>query len=307
MTVFSADREEGNLRNRIICGDALEVLSRLPRGSVNCCVTSPPYWGLRDYGVDGQIGLDESMGKYIERLVGVFREVRRVLDPEGTLWLNLGDSYVTSRTARKCDLSAKNLAGIPWRVALALQTDGWYLRSDIIWNKPNCLPESASDRPVGSHEYLFLLSRGPKYYYNREAVREPSKSKTPQSPAALSFQRSVNEGVRPGQKAFHHRKDRGNGQYGGMRNRRTVWDIPVARFRGAHFAVFSEKLVEPCILAGCPEGGVVLDPFSGSGTTAAVAYRLGREYIGIELNPEYAALSVERLAAVSEKREGKTE
>lgn len=298
---------------RLIVGDAAEQLSRRPSHSIHCCVTSPPYWQMRDYGVEGQIGLEPSLPKYLEKLVHVFREVRRVLRPDGTLWLNLGDTHLStwpkvtanigdltraSRLSPKvpaerasAHLKPKDLAGIPWRVALALQADGWYLRSDIIWHKPNPLPESIKDRPTRAHEYLFLFSRSPRYYYNADAIREPHQHESyrkAQSPwSGPRFQNHPSRGAQNLKPAkMLHPKGK---------NRRSVWTIPVQGFKGQHFSTFPEKLVEPCILAGSPVGGTVLDPFLGTGTTALVALRLGRKAIGIEINPDYVRIARDRV------------
>jgi site-specific DNA-methyltransferase (cytosine-N4-specific) len=270
----------------LYAGDAARVLAALPAGCVNTCVTSPPYFGLRDYGTgDAQVGREETPEEYVARLVGIFREVRRVLRDDGTLWINLGDSYAGGSTASKPRPGAgradgkvdqraqrnrngvgavpgvkpKDLIGIPWMVAFALRADGWYLRSDVIWAKPNPMPESVKDRPTKAHEYLFLLTKNRRYYYDADAVREPA-----------------NQGA-------------------AWRNRRSVWTVTPRPYKGAHFAVFPPALIEPCVLAGSPEGGTVLDPFIGSGTTAEVARSAGRHCIGIDLNGEYLALAVQRL------------
>ncbi len=262
---------------QIIHGDALTVLGALAAGTFRCCVTSPPYWGLRDYGISNQIGDEADLNDYVDSLVEVFRQVRRVLTDDGTLWLNLGDSYTSgNRTWRDTDkknparamdyrpptpqgLKPKDLIGVPWRVAFALQADGWYLRSDIIWYKPNCQPESVKDRPTRAHEYLFFLSKSEQYYYDHEAIMEP--------------------GTRPDS----------------MRNRRSVWSINTIPFAGAHFATFPPELVEPCILAGSQRGDLVLDPFFGSGTVGEVCLGLERRFVGIEINEEYIALAKQRL------------
>jgi site-specific DNA-methyltransferase (adenine-specific) len=270
---------------QIINGDALQSLQAMPDGSVDCIVTSPPYWGQRDYGHEGQVGLEPSPEAYVAGIVAVFREVRRVLKPEGTLWLNLGDSYATGTTAPRkqstnpgvgsnrpeaqnsvprCGtpqgMKTKDLIGIPWMVAFALRSDGWYLRQDIIWQKPNTTPESVTDRCTKAHEYLFLLAKSPRYQFDGVAIREDAVD-------------------------------------GMKRNRRDVWSIPTKGFPGAHFAVMPEALVEPCLLAGCPEGGTVLDPFTGSGTVGAVAMKNGRNFLGIELNPEYCEMAHRRISA----------
>lgn len=302
---------------RILVGDVRERLLEIPDGSVRTCVTSPPYFGLRDYGHDGQIGLEQTPEAYVAELVEVFREVRRVLADDGTLWLNLGDSYwggkgasnqawSSTHTDRKTIMGAqhhiagkgetrptdrrhptikpKDLIGIPWRVAFALQQDGWHLRSDIIWHKPNPMPESVRDRPTKAHEYLFLLSKSPRYYYDHEAVKELATGRE-------TFFRSHERLVKSG------RNDAGkhNDTPATTRNRRSVWSITTKPFRGAHFAVMPEGLVEPCVLAGSQPGDIVLDPFTGSGTVAVVALRHDRGFIGTELNFEYAALAKDRI------------
>jgi DNA modification methylase len=308
----------------ILQGDTREVLKTLPSNSVHCCVTSPPYWGLRDYGVPGQLGLESTPEEYVANMVEVFREVRRVLRDDGTLWLNLGDSYAMNfsggkgrkagvgpnpgkpihnaiddqdKPARKIPdgLKPKDLVGIPWRVAFALQMDGWYLRSDIIWHKPNAMPESVTDRPTKAHEYIFLLSKSPRYYYDADAIKEPLAR-----PEELYRKTPPVFGGRLKHDGYGTRKYSGN-EYSGERdgrNKRTVWTVPTRPFNGAHFATFPEELIEPCILAGCPVGGTVLDPFFGAGTTGLVALKLDRKYIGIELNPEYVKLAEERLRPV---------
>ena len=290
----------------ILCGDALEQLKTLPDASVHCCVTSPPYYGLRDYGVAGQIGLEETPEAYVAKLVDVFREVRRVLRDDGTLWVNLGDSYSNtggSKMAWKTDteqkkkrvncasvpkrqktLQAKQLLGIPWRVAFALQADGWILRQDIIWHKPNPMPESVKDRCTKAHEYLFLLAKKPRYWFDSEAIKE--EAVTPANPRYMGSKDQVGT----------LRRDVGREPLGYTnRNRRSVWSICPRPYKGAHFAVFPPALVEPCIKAGCPAGGTVLDPFGGSGTTGQVAKSLGRNAILIELNPAYHDLIRSRL------------
>ena len=358
----------------LIQGDSLDILPTLEVGSVHCCVTSPPYWGLRDYGtatweggdaecdhkiplatkggcavgnkqssnpgsygyrewlicgrcgarrVDSQIGLEKTPEAYVEKMVQVFRQVWRVLRDDGTVWLNLGDSYASGGTGGYSDkstlsgftnpatkgrvmnenssqrkvpdgLKPKDLVGIPWRVALALQADGWYLRSDIIWHKPNPMPESVTDRPTKSHEYIFLITKSERYYYDAEAVKE-------------------NDGGKNGARPYDERREgvvlgRATDPNGGLtkewvagsgRNKRSVWTVPTHPYSGAHFATFPPKLIEPCILAGCPVGGVVLDPFNGSGTTGVVALKHGRRYVGIELNPEYLEMARQRIDKLS--------
>jgi DNA modification methylase len=275
-----------SMRWKIIEGGALEELRKMPSRSVQCCVTSPPYWGLRDYGVDGQLGLEPSPAEYVERLVEVFGEVRRVLADDGVLWLNLGDSYSRSTVGH---IKHKDLVGIPWRVAFALQSDGWYLRSDIIWHKPNPMPESVRDRPTKAHEYVFLLTKQARYYYDNVAIKELSTSgeRFHGGYAAASpdgTQRNIRNG--------RHSQDNNSTL---NRNRRDVWTVSTTPFSGAHFAVMPCKLVEPCIKAGSRLGDLILDPFSGSGTVGVVALRHGRSYVGLELNPEYAQMSRERI------------
>ena len=298
-------------KNTIINGNSLEVLKSLPDNSIDCCVTSPPYYALRDYGCDGQIGLEETPEKYIERLCDVFSEVRRVLTPEGTLWLNIADSYWGGgwRNAQfnehsgdiqkgskgtYCGLSLpackgkvgeykpKDLIGIPWMLAFALRSQGWYLRQDIIWQKPNPMPESVTDRCTKSHEYIFLLSKSQKYYFDHEAIQEKAK---------YPFD---NRGER-GDSRRGTQMNSMSGQTGEMRNMRDVWTVNTKPCKEAHFATYPFELIKPCILAGCPENGIVLDPFMGSGTTAIVARSLNRNYLGVELNPEYIKIAHKRL------------
>ena len=294
----------------IIPGDALHGLATLPSDSVDCCITSPPYWGLRDYGHEGQLGLEPTPEAYTSAMVEVFREVRRVLKPTGTLWLNLGDSYTSGgRASRDADakleargmgmrpadpagLKPKDLVGIPWRVAFALQADGWYLRQDIIWHKPNPMPESVTDRCTKAHEYLFLLAKSDRYFYDHEAVKEDAVSTEPSGNGFAGRQGGSRGLPMSGGEGKVERW-----QPTAKRNRRDVWNIPTKPFKGAHFAVMPEALVEPCILAGCPLGGLVLDPFTGSGTVGAVAARLGRSFVGCELNPDYVNLALDRIRA----------
>lgn len=294
--------------NKIICGDALTVLRTLPDGYCRCCVTSPPYFNLRDYGVPGQIGLEPTMQEYIARLVEVFAEVKRVLTDDGTLWVNIADSYsgsgkgaalypenakkykqgtntgscgVAAITKNKYDLPNKNLMGIPWRLAFALQDDGWILRQDIIWDKSNCMPESVRDRCTKSHEYIFLFAKRQRYYFNAEAIKEPIASrgscnkKRKERPVP-----GISKGGFAGNIPFEYVTD--------YRNKRSVWNMPTTSGSGKnHYATFPDELAVNCILAGTAEGDVVLDPFVGSGTTCRVANRYGRQYIGIDLNPAY--------------------
>jgi DNA modification methylase len=308
-------------------GDCLSVLRTMEAGSVQCCVTSPPYYGLRDYGAQGQIGLEPTPDEYVTRMVGVFREVRRVLRDDGVLWLNLGDSYaggggfafdapcnvkrreaiasgqskdgafsVCSRQHERNKsggikpagtLKAKDLVGIPWRVAFALQADGWWLRSDCIWHKPNPMPESVRDRPTKSHEYVFLLAKSERYFWDAGGVREAASE--PLRPAQPGYARA-----KPGDPYA----SQNGGMWGeiGSRNIRSVWTITPKPFKGAHFATMPIELAERCIKAGSREGDTVLDPFNGAGTTGIAALRLGRSYVGIELNPEYLELSRQRIA-----------
>lgn len=373
---------------RVILGNVEEVLRTLPADSINCVVTSPPYWGLRDYGVAGQIGLEETPQIWVDRLVEVFREVRRVLRPDGTCWVNLGDSYASDtggggggyfgeinrtftdsykpfRRGIPPGLKAKDLIGQPWRFALAAQADGWWLRRDVIWSKPNPMPEQANDRPATSHEYLFLLTKSERYCYDAEAVKErasqagrvrgdfdaggwngrhdpvnlggsfpnhkhdPARAKADAKAARDSegafIRKRVNRndpGAEDAQRAFNRRRtsDPQRDQHPAplepkrmpdsdttpakrvqveKRNLRSVWTINTQPFAEAHFATFPEKLVEPCVLAGCPEGGMVFDPFTGSGTTGVVALKRGRSFLGIELNPEYFAMAERRLAGAA--------
>lgn len=268
---------------KLIIGDSRSTLQHFEENAFQCCITSPPYWSLRDYGINGQIGAESSVEHYIDDLVSVFREVRRTLKNDGTLWLNLGDSYTSgNRTWRAPDkknpgramsfrpptpdgLKPKDLIGIPWRLAFALQQDGWYLRSDIIWYKPNCQPESVKDRPTRSHEYIFLFSKSEEYFYDYEAIQEQTVD------GAAS------------------------------RNRRSVWSINTRGFQGAHFAVFPPELVHLCMLAGSMPQSLVLDPFLGTGTVAEVALESDRKCVGIELNPDYAQMALKRLAHIQRK------
>lgn len=335
---------------KIITGDCRTVLKTILSDQVHCVVTSPPYWGLRNYGIAAQIGLEPSPQAYVKELVEVFREVRRVLRPDGTLWLNMGDSYVAGgrgggglfaadrpgwegmpmEFGKKCGipgLKSKDLVGIPWHVAFALQEDGWYLRQDIIWAKPNPMPESIRDRCTKSHEYLFLLAKFEQYYFNQEAIKEPAVStgRATKMPDGWdtgagghgSFHRQGREkgktavgrasgNVTPKytteydqSETEEHRTKAGllkiSDRAYETRIKRSVWTIATKPFKEAHFATFPPALVEPCVLAGCPPGGIVLDPFAGAGTTGLVANGLGRHFVGVELNPEYAAMAERRL------------
>ena len=295
-------------RWEILQGDVRETLRALETGSVQTCVTSPPYFGLRDYGVSGQIGLESTPDAYVAELVAVFREVRRVLRDDGTLWLNLGDSYTgsasTGGTGKETDytgkrslpnkraegLKPKDLIGIPWRVAFALQADGWYLRQDVIWHKPNPMPESVRDRCTKAHEYMFLLSKSERYFFNSEAMKEKAAGVRGGAPKKIHSESA--QGKHGATSALNKSWDGAE-----TRNRRSVWTVASSRYGGVHFATFPPALIEPCILAGAPFGGLVLDPFTGSGTTAAVALQHGRRFIGCELNPDYIKLAEARIAA----------
>jgi DNA modification methylase len=345
---------------RIIIGDCREKLAKMSDAGVHCCVTSPPYFGLRDYGVDEQMGLEPTPDEFVEGMVAVFREVRRVLRDDGTLWLNIGDSYAGSgrgawnvpdevKTAagiketyrpdvaahrvtsdknnavtkgagedRLFGCKAKDLIGIPWMLAFALRADGWYLRQDIIWSKPNPMPESVQDRCTKAHEYIFMLSKSPRYYYDPKAIAEPAIYSGLTGQDDSGFKNAANFGgkhaANPEVRREGSDKQRGHGrrhagfndlwdqmskaeQCSGTRNKRSVWTVATKPFAEAHFATFPPALIEPCILAGCPKGGLVLDPFGGAGTTGLVADRHGRDAILIELNPEYAAIAQRRIAA----------
>lgn len=307
---------------RIWLGDVIDGLRAMPDGLAQTCVTSPPYWGLRDYGADGQIGLEQTPDEYVARMVDVFREVRRVLRDDGTLWLNLGDSYNTapagnikpsgfSQNAARWDggavkygrkvttadgLKPKDLVGIPWLVAFALRADGWYLRSDIVWSKPNPMPESVTDRPTKSHEYVFLLTKSARYLYDHEAIREPLVS-TPEQ--YLRAGKSVRENHQYGEVAGRPLGPSSFASVPDGRNARSVWQIATKPYAEAHFAVFPPELPERCIKAGSRDGDTVLDPFMGSGTTAYVARHLGRRAVGCELNPEYIEIAARRLRQLS--------
>jgi site-specific DNA-methyltransferase (adenine-specific) len=303
----------------VYVGDCLRSLSALPGNSVHCCVTSPPYFGLRDYGETGQIGLEQTPEEYVAKLVAVFREVRRVLRDDGTLWVNLGDSYasvgghtdqgansarknrrnVSAQNAQKYfagggDIKVKDLVGIPWMVAFALRADGWYLRQDIIWHKSNPMPESVTDRCTKAHEYIFLLSKSPRYYFDSAAIKEPSVTKDPRRPYTSQGAKDLD-----GREEWKSGQPREGADFS-LRNRRDVWTVSTKPFKGSHFAVFPPDLIEPCILAGSPAGGIVLDPFGGSGTTAGVAVKHGRDALLCELNPEYAAMVKNRIKSISD-------
>lgn len=311
----------------ILVGDVLDRLRKVPDNSVQTCITSPPYWGLRDYGHDGQLGLEPSPEEYVENLVQVFRRVWRVLADDGTLWLNLGDSYAGSGKGRRSDgthapggkqgtnagtiigrlyktetpdgLKPKDLVGIPWHVAFALQADGWYLRQDIIWAKTNPMPESVTDRCTKSHEYLFLLSKSPRYFYDYEAIKEDAV--TSGRVGTFGGEKARKTEITENDPRFRN----GTEQRGrtitvsDKRNKRSVWTVPTKPFKGAHFAVMPEALIEPCVLAGSAKGDTVLDPFAGSGTVGVVALRHGRNFIGCELNPDYVAIAQMRIESAN--------
>ena len=307
------------MTSQVLLGDCRDVLKTLPAESAQCCVTSPPYFGLRDYGCAGQIGLEQTPDAYVAELVAVFREVRRVLRDDGTLWLNLGDSYAGYWGDKKAKaegrpsaadgngfsmnarpkfhdafdgsaIKPKDLIGIPWRVAFALQADGWYLRQDIVWSKPNPMPESVTDRCTKAHEYIFLLTKSAKYYFDAAAIAEQSihAGETVFNDAGKNSEMGAFGATRGG-----FLKD-GGVTVKDTRNKRSVWTVSTKPYSGAHFATFPPDLIEPCILAGSKTGDMVLDPFNGSGTTGEVASRFGRNYTGIELNPAYVALTEER-------------
>jgi DNA modification methylase len=299
----------------ILIGDCRETLKTLPDESAQCCVTSPPYFGLRDYGHAGQIGLEHTPAEYVAQMVAVFREVRRALADDGMLWLNLGDSYareggergrgnhllhMQGKQKRMCaipdgsGLKPKDLIGIPWRVAFALQADSWYLRSDIIWHKPNPMPESVTDRPTKSHEYLFLLTKSERYYYDADAIKEPAI--TQETRARILSRGQQGYAVVSGVNGSPQQDQSGEfpWDFEGGRNKRTVWTVATQPYAEAHFATYPPDLIKPCILAGSKPGDTILDPFGGSGTTGMVALELGRKAILCELNPEYAELTRQR-------------
>ncbi len=319
---------------KIILGDTRERLKTLPDQSVDCCITSPPYFGLRDYGMAAQIGLEATPAAFVAEMVAVFREVRRILKDDGTLWLNLGDSYNNHQTGGNGatggrdkstlssamppidttpvkkrfdhDLKPKDMVGIPWRVAFALQADGWYLRQDIIWSKPNPMPESVTDRCTKAHEYIFMLSKSPRYYYAADEIKEDAIYAGLTGQDASGFKDAKKySGKHSDKQRGHSRRHAGFNerwdamekaeQCGGKRNKRSVWTVATRPFAEAHFATFPPDLIEPCVKAGCPVGGTILDPFGGAGTTGLVADRNQRNAILIELNPEYAGIAERRI------------
>lgn len=298
--------------NKIYLGNCFEVLKTFPNKSINCCITSPPYYGLRDYGVDGQVGNEKTPEEYVKNMVNIFNEVKRVLTDDGVLWLNLGDcwagsnqgagtknptlkqksnhgtNYMTtenhkSKLSKLSGYKQKDLIGIPWMVAFALREAGWYLRQDIIWAKGNPMPESVKDRCTKSHEYIFLMAKSRKYYFDNDAIKEPAKYP------------NDNRGLRTDSRRGTSMNSM-SGRTGEFRNKRDVWNINTKPCKEAHFATFPDTLIEPCVLAGCPEGGIILDPFMGVGTTGMVAKRHNRNYVGIELNSEYIEIAENRIA-----------
>lgn len=299
--------------NKIFCGNAFDILKTLPSESVDMCVTSPPYYGLRDYGVEAQIGNEQTPYEYIQNLLLVFEEVKRVLKPDGTLWVNIADSYAANNKNFKLppnkDFSAvpklwhgikqKDMIGVPWLLAFSLRENGWYLRSDIIWHKKNCMPESVKDRPSKCYEHIFLLSKSSKYYYDYDAVKEPAAQSS-----ILRYSRGVSDKTK-----YRDRKQgifmpRDKTDFSDMRNRCDVWSVAInASHIPGHFAIYPEKLIEPCIMAGSAVGGVVLDPFFGSGTTGIVAVKNSRKFIGIDINPEYCKTARERILQLTNETE----
>lgn len=297
--------------NKIHNMDCLSGLKQLANESIDCVVTSPPYFGLRDYGVDGQIGLEETPAQFVGKLLEIFTEVWRVLKPEGTVWVNLGDTYAGSglggggkqetnigstslkgRGPKNYGFKPKDLMGIPWRFAFAMQDAGWWLRQDIIWSKPNPMPESVQDRCTRSHEYIFMFTKSAKYHYNAEAIRTPAAESSVSRMAQNIDNQVGSTRANGGNKTNGNMKTVGNPE---SVNRKSVWNISVKGFKEAHFATFPQELPTLCIKAGCPVNGIVLDPFMGAGTTAVVAKGLGRDYIGFELNPEYVSIATKRL------------
>jgi len=313
--------------NTTLIGDCRETLKQLPDGCINACITSPPFYALRDYQEENQIGLEKTPDEYVEELVKVFREVKRVLREDGTLWLNLGDTYSShkdcksisqtlsigtgseqahvidkgrsasrdSKMLKEQGLKNKELIGIPWKVAFALREDGWYLRQDIIWSKKNSMPESVKDRCTKSHEYIFLMTKNPTYYYDHEAIKEDAV-RAGSIPKGKKYSSELADNKIGGK---HTRETLNEKPVAAKKNKRSVWTVALRPFKDAHFAVFPPDLIEPMVLAGCPEKGIVLDPFMGSGTTGMVAQSLGRSWIGCELNPEYVEMQRKRTSQQS--------
>jgi len=328
--------------NIIYNENCIDTLKKIDDGSINCCVTSPPYFGLRDYGMADQIGLEDTPEEYVQKLVEIFREVRRALKDDGTLWLNLGDSYAGSmrgygggdrvsvkqgtskgtiglkpQKADNIGLKPKDLIGIPWMVAFALRADGWYLRQDIIWAKPNPMPESVKDRCTKSHEYIFLLTKSKKYYYDNDAIKEDAVTME-NRPSGVERDREYQyDSKRNNNPKVYMVKSKPKGSFNGKteamadtgqnafravvekRNKRSVWTVTTKAYKEAHFATYPPELIAPCITAGCPKDGIVYDPFMGSGTTAEVAHRLGRHWAGSELNPDYCEIANARMSAMA--------
>jgi DNA modification methylase len=305
----------------IITADVLDALKTMESETADTCITSPPYFGLRNYGVDGQIGMEESPEAYINKLVKIFHEVKRVLKADGTLWTVIGDSYAgggrggngTKQQSNRGSvhmphsvipegIKPKDLIGIPWQLAFALRADGWYLRQDVIWHKPNAMPESVKDRCTRAHEYIFMFTKSRKYYYDGESVREPAVNGDPHPPRGSAGALTENKGRR--KQDGHGRQHSGfNSRYHNpehppvtTRNRRSVWTVTAKPCREAHFAVFPPDLIEPCVLASSRSGGLVIDPFCGSGTTGIVAANFGRRFTGIDINPEYCEIAKRRMA-----------
>ncbi|MBE9257335.1 site-specific DNA-methyltransferase [Dolichospermum sp. LEGE 00246] len=275
--------------NFLINGEALKSLKKLPNSLVQTVITSPPYYGQRDYCTEEQIGIEENPDEYISRLLEIFDEVKRVLKEDGTLWINLGDKYIDG-----------SLAGLPWKLALALKERGWILRSDIIWYKPNAMPSSVKNRPTTDHEYMFLFAKSSKYYYDADAIREPHVTFSENSKMRGGRNHLGKKGGTPEQGKNSGNSNLHNGRWDQAfhpkgRNKRTVWEVPLSKFRDAHFAVFPEQLIEPCILAGSSEGGIVLDPFFGAGTVGLVSMKKARKFIGIELNEDYCKIATKRI------------
>lgn len=282
-----------DFENKILLGHSIDTLKNIPAETVNCIVTSPPYFNQRDYNAEGQVGNEVTPEDYIRNLVKIFSECKRVLKEDGSLWLNLGDKYLNG-----------NLLGMPWRVALALQEDGWILRNDIVWHKPNAMPHSAKNRLTPDHEYIFFFTKKSKgYFYDQDAIREEHVTFSKDSKMKGGRNHFGKKGGTP-----EKGKNKGNSNLHDARwdqafhpkgrNKRTVWSVSLSKFRGAHFAVFPEKLIEPCILAGCPKNGLVMDPFFGSGTTGFVALKNDRNYLGLEINPEYVDIAKTRLSSI---------
>lgn len=306
----------------ILTGDCRQLIPTLKPESVDCIITSPPYFNLRDYGMLGQIGAEKTITDYIAALTDVFSKARSILKPNGTLWINIGDSYAGSGKGKgsfdpkyadgRCkdtmiytnwsetNIAPRNLMGIPWKLAFSLQDNGWILRQDLIWSKPNAMPESVANRCTKSHEYIFLLSKEQTYYFDIDSIKETARYDVKDSPKINKNRRYGGKKYTQTPDKFYRTKSGKAYSYTGTRHPRSVWNIPTQPFKGEHFATFPEELVRRCILAGCPKGGTVLDPFCGSGTAGKVAYDLGREFIGIELNPQYVAIAQKRIGTTKQ-------